>query len=97
MVFGITGWALLAVGVKHLLSGSRRAGWGWLAVADTLWCVGAVIRDDRTAVAGLAGSAAVMIWAWWNSGGGDGTRRRLRKWAHAFQGVRRTAPAGGSA
>jgi hypothetical protein len=39
-----------------------------------------------------AASTALHAWAWWHGGGGDGTRRRLKKWGRRFQGVRRTAP-----
>lgn len=37
---------------------------------------------------------AWFAWKWWNGGGGDDTKRRLRRWARKFQPVRRTAPAG---
>jgi hypothetical protein len=43
-----------------------------------------------------AGIAAWCAWMWWNSGGGDDTKRRLKRWASRFHGVRRTAPAGAS-
>jgi hypothetical protein len=36
---------------------------------------------------------ALGIWNWWNGGGGDDTKRKLRKFKNAFEGVRRTAPA----
>lgn len=36
--------------------------------------------------------AAVNGWLWWQNGGGDDTKRRLKSWASRFQGVRRTAP-----
>ncbi|MFF9901205.1 hypothetical protein [Streptomyces longispororuber] len=35
---------------------------------------------------------ALGAWRWWNSGGGGGTRRRLKSWARRFQGTRCTAP-----
>jgi hypothetical protein len=44
----------------------------------------------------VAGGTALFTWIWWNSRGGDGTRRRLKRWAGRFQGVRRTAPQGAS-
>lgn len=40
---------------------------------------------------------AAYTWAWWKSGVGDNTRRRLRKLRTAFVPVRRTAPATSSA
>jgi hypothetical protein len=39
-----------------------------------------------------AAVAVLHAWSWWNGGGGDGTRRRLKSWARRFHGVRRTAP-----
>jgi hypothetical protein len=41
-----------------------------------------------------AAVAAWSAWSWWHGGGGDDMKRRLKKWARRFQGVRRTAPAG---
>lgn len=35
---------------------------------------------------------ALMIWAWWNSGGGDDAKRRARALKRKFIAVRRTAP-----
>jgi len=40
-------------------------------------------------------SAAMMVWClydWWDNGGGDGMKRRLKAWAQAFG--PRTAPQG---
>jgi hypothetical protein len=55
----------------------------------------AFVLDGATVVASVfAALGAINAWGWWNGGGGDGTRRRLRKWARRFQGVRRTAPQG---
>lgn len=95
--FSLIGWALIAVALKYLLTGCRRTGSGWMAAGLGVFCISAVIVGDRVNASAHAGVAAVYIWWWWNSGGGDGTRRRLQKWARAFQGVRRTAPAGGTA
>jgi hypothetical protein len=47
---------------------------------------------------GFNGAVCVACaWVWWNGGGGDGTKRRLRSAARVFRGVRRTAPAPGGA
>lgn len=43
-----------------------------------------------------AAGLALSLWFWWNGGGGDGTKRRLKKWVATFKGVRRTAPVGTS-
>lgn len=40
-----------------------------------------------------AAACAWCLWKWWRDGGGDGTKRRLRKLRARFVGVRRTAPA----
>lgn len=36
--------------------------------------------------------AGFMLWLWWRNGGGDGTKRRLKKLKERFEGTRRTAP-----
>lgn len=38
------------------------------------------------------GIAGLSLYCWWNNGGGDNTKRRLKKWAAKFKPVRRTAP-----
>lgn len=89
----VVGYVMLGCGVRALFSGNRRGLFGWFAAGSaTLWLV-AVLRDRPVAASILAGLTALQLWLWWNSGGGDGTRRRLRKWARQFQGTRRTAPA----
>jgi len=40
----------------------------------------------------IAAIDAIFIWAWWNKGGGNGTKRKLRKLARKFKPVRRAAP-----
>lgn len=64
-----------------------------------LWTIANVGSVAAFAVAGQyvyeCANAAMAGWCaydWWNSGGGDGTRRRLRSWARRFRAVRRTAP-----
>ncbi|MEV6421867.1 hypothetical protein [Streptomyces sp. NPDC051662] len=39
-----------------------------------------------------AGLAAYFVHDWWHRGGGDGTRRRLRRLRNSFRAPRRTAP-----
>lgn len=65
---------------------------GWMTVmyaSGAVLC--AVIRWHQVMYMNVAG-AAWFGWLWWHSGGGDGTRRRLKSWAGRFQGIRRTAP-----
>lgn len=93
----LIGWTALAVAAKHMLFGTQSATAGWCAIACGLFCVTSVVDGSPKAASMNAGAAAFFIWSWWNSGGGDGTRRRLRKSARTFRGIRRTAPVGGSA
>jgi hypothetical protein len=70
---------------------------GGNAAANALVLLGNVIHGSTTLASISAAVMALSLWQWWNSGGGDDTKRRLRKWARKFQGVRRTAPAGSAA
>ena len=67
---------------------------GWMAVTYAAAGVLCAVAGWTTVLYMQAGGAALFAWLWWNSGGGDGTRRRLKSWASRFQGVRRTAPQG---
>jgi hypothetical protein len=93
------GFAVLAANLTAFLLG--RTGWrtlhGGNAAANALVLLGNVIHGSTTLASISAAVMALSLWQWWNSGGGDDTKRRLRKWARKFQGVRRTAPAGGTA
>jgi len=74
---------------KHDLSG--------VAALATVPSIVAFCLDGITHMASFFSAlGAVNAWIWWNGGGGDGTRRRLKSWAGRFQGVRRTAPQGAS-
>ncbi len=79
-----------------LLSGriSNKTASGWMALLATGGGIGSALAGWTSNVYLHAVFAAWMAWAWWHSGGGDGTRRRLKSWARRFQGVRRTAPQG---
>lgn len=65
---------------------------GWMVVMNTGSGVLCLINHWNTVLYLNAAATAWHAWLWWNSGGGDGTKRRLKKWAGRFQGVRRTAP-----
>jgi hypothetical protein len=68
---------------------------------SAIWALGCfldtlrnVLWDHNPVAAALtAASCAIWAWLWWNNGGGDDTKRRLRAWVRRFRGVRRTAPA----
>lgn len=70
---------------------------GGSAAANALVLLGNVIDGSTTLASFSAALMALSLWQWWNGGGGDGTKRRLRSWARQFRPVRRTAPAGGAA
>lgn len=86
--------AALAAEVRR--RGPRRV-FGWLATANGFYLTADVLARDRFWAAVNGGAAVWAAWAWWHSGGGDGTRRRLKAWARRFRGVRRTAPVMGGA
>jgi hypothetical protein len=65
---------------------------GLLAISNTLMGVSNALMGHTAWLCVNAAAAAMSAWGWWHSGGGDGTRRRLKSWARRFQGVRRTAP-----
>jgi len=69
---------------------------GWMAVSSAASGVLSAVNGWTGNVYLCTGIAAWMAWLWWNGGGGDGPRRRLKRWARRFQGVRRTAPQGAS-
>ena len=69
---------------------------GWMATTYALSGVLCAVARWTTVLYLDAGGVALFVWLWWNSGGGDDTKRRLKRWARRFQGVRRTAPQGAS-
>lgn len=92
IALNILGILLVIPGAMSALSGDRRAMFGWLALATVALCLAAVVAHDQLRAGFHAGVTAIVLWLWWNSGGGDGTRRRLRQWADRFHATRRTAP-----
>ncbi|MFF2094804.1 hypothetical protein [Streptomyces sp. NPDC058202] len=91
---GYSGLACLVVGAAGLASGNLRthhfsgfvgAEFGFFALDD--------LRHHSYSWALIeAAACAFFAWHWWNDGGDDDTKRRLRKWARRFQATRRTAP-----
>ncbi|MEW1565763.1 hypothetical protein AB0454_22590 [Streptomyces sp. NPDC093509] len=65
---------------------------GGMALVYAVAAVGCAIAGWRTALYMNVAGGALFAWMWWNSGGGDDTKRRLKSWAGRFEGVRRTAP-----
>lgn len=86
--------AILAVVADVLLGrATLHRTFGWNAFAYGCLTVAAVALYWPLWASLYAGIAAVFEWAWWHSGGGHGTKRRLRRLRARFAGVRRTAPA----
>lgn len=81
---GLIGWAL-HIGPRHRWDAVSATGWALLAVD-------AFHTGDRVSGLVCTGLCALDLYRWWHGGGGDGTRRRLRRLAGHFRGVRRTAP-----
>lgn len=99
LTFSAVGALLIGAAVIGYCLGrfQRRQLWAGLSLGNAA-CLVAEILSDSKVMAGFSASAvAVGAWMWWNSGGGDGTRRLLRDLARRFRGVRRTAPEGDTA
>lgn len=94
----VTGCSLFAAGFAAHAMGrlGKHALNGLFVAANSFNLVASVLMHNRVTGGICAGSLALSAWVWWNGGGGDATKRRLRKWARKFTGVRRTAPAGAS-
>lgn len=70
-----------------------RNSWSTLIlVALVVYLVGAVLDGSRSEEG--VGAADVIIWTgvWWNGGGGDGTRKRLRQAADHLSRFGRRSP-----
>lgn len=61
-------------------------------LAHVVIVTGCVIAGQRLQGLTFTVYGAVWLWLWWICGGGDGTRRRLRRRARRFKARRRTAP-----
>ncbi|PWI16044.1 hypothetical protein DI272_19125 [Streptomyces sp. Act143] len=97
LALGVASWALVASAVTCIVTGRVTTGFGVLSLAYLVGAAGHAANGSPAGAAWDAGFAALFAWVWWNRGGGDGPRRRLRRWARKFHGVRRTAPMAGAA
>jgi hypothetical protein len=86
---GLLGYLLLRVRTGNY----RRWVAAWYLMADAFFYPADILTHNRTAQLLDAAFGAYWAWVWWNAGGGDDTKRRLRKLARKFTPVRRTAPA----
>ena len=87
--------ALLLMFTPHLRSLRRVS--GLLALGALFYVAGDLLAGSRWEDGLAAGSTAYWAWVWWNSGAGDGPKRRLKAWRRKFHGRRRTAPVFGAA
>jgi ABC-type dipeptide/oligopeptide/nickel transport system permease component len=94
LAFALAGWGFLLPALVGVSSGrlSNTHFNGWAVIANVLFGISSALNGMPFFVCFHAAVAAWSAWIWWNGGGGDGTRRRLRSWGRRFQGVRRTAP-----
>lgn len=90
------GWTILILVVAVAKRIRDRIAHGWLCVSNVCFLTGGITMGSNLTAGIAAGSLALTLWLWWHSGGGDGTKRRLKRWARKFEGVRRTAPAAAS-
>lgn len=93
---GISSGISLAGVLLLFLTTHQRTGYALVAWGVALSGLRNVLGGHALWAAIDAGLTAWVLWMWWHRGGGDGTRRRLRRWARRFQGVRRTAPVAAS-
>jgi hypothetical protein len=93
----LAGWCLFAGTLTFFATGriSQRTFYALTAVSNGVEVICSVARHLHGAAGFEAALAAMCMWLWWQDGGGDDTKRRLRSWARKFHGVRRTAPATG--
>lgn len=91
---GYSGLACLVVGAAGIAGGQLRTHHfcGWVAAEFGFFAVDDLRRHNYLWALIDAAGSAYFAWHWWNGGGGNDTKRRLREWGRKFQGVRRTAP-----
>lgn len=83
-------WSALLASMFGRISKTQSSG---IIALGCIPSIVAFVLDGTTSAASVfAALGAINAWIWWQGGGGDGTRRRLRSWASRFRGVRRTAP-----
>jgi len=94
-MLGSASWALFVCWIAVLFRwpGRERLFYGLGSATAGAFALFYLLTKTYTLGSLNAGSCGMFIWLWWRSGGGDDTKRRLRKLGQAFTGVRRTAPA----
>lgn len=96
MPFFLAGLAVIPITMvaRILLRLAESTCYGLMAFSQVLVCTAGFVTGNTMAASISGAAAGYLAWQWWNRGGDDKTKRRLRKWARRFRGVRRTAPAG---
>lgn len=82
----------LPVALYGLFKGRRQLYRGAYAVYWLLNYFASALEHSALGQVVDAAFFACWAWAWWNGGGGDSTKRRLKKLGRKFTPVRRTAP-----
>lgn len=95
LAFTVAAGIILAAAVIARVSGriASRTLYALVGVSQLINVVNAATHDSPVAGSVNAAGFALSAWLWWRDGGGDDTKRRLRRRARKFEGVRRTAPA----
>lgn len=95
-ILGSISLACNTIALASILTGRLKptTWYALLATAAAFNTLDAINTNAPVWAAADAALTAYWIHRWWNNGGGDGTRRRLRDLRRRFEGVRRTAPQG---
>lgn len=76
------------VGVLHYLHVDWKIkvrGILWLAAGLTAQMIMSILLGHTFNAAIHSAGVAFLLWTWWNKGGGDGLKRRLKKWTESLR------------
>lgn len=71
----IRGWLLLQYADRKL----RARGCLWVSAGELVLTVRTLLAGNTVMASVYAGFVAVLLWMWWNNGGGDGMKKLLKK------------------
>lgn len=77
---------LMGVGtfyVSHVDRRLKARGMLLFAAGSGVQVVMCLLRHQPETAAVNAGTMAISLWFWWNNGGGDGMKRRLKSWSQS--------------
>lgn len=95
MIVEVANWlgdGFLGMGLVLALRGRRQLAAALYAIGGFNFYVGAALAHDVGDQIWQAAWTTYWAWLWWQGGGGDKTKRRLKKLARKFTPVRRAAP-----